>query len=155
VPRDTRARDVSVLISGVMALLALVGVIILVVSASNIAYTFRVLVSERRREIALYRAVGASAVDMMKWLMALALTMGALGGAVGLGVSWLLSKLANYLAASRLPDFPFKPDSFFAFPWWLVCGGLLFASLFAAIGALGPARRAGKVEPAAALASLS
>ena len=155
VPRDTRARDVSVLISGVMALLALVGVIILVVSASNIAYTFRVLVSERRREIALYRAVGASAVDMMKWLMALALTMGALGGAVGLGVSWLLSKLANYLAASRLPDFPFKPDSFFAFPWWLVCGGLLFASLFAAIGAIGPARRAGKVEPAAALASLS
>ncbi len=155
VPRDTRARDVSVLISGVMALLALVGVIILIVSASNIAYTFRVLVSERRREIALYRAVGASAFDMMTWLMSLALVMGALGGAVGLGIAWLLSRGANYLASTRLPDFPFKPDSFFAFPLWLVLGGLVFASLFAAMGALGPARRAGKVDPASALASLS
>ena len=37
---------------------------ILIVSASNIAYTFRVLVSEHRAEIALYRAIGATGADM-------------------------------------------------------------------------------------------
>jgi ABC-type antimicrobial peptide transport system permease subunit len=66
-----------------------------------------------------------------------------------------LSKVADHLAATRLPDFPFKPDSFFSFPWWLIVAGLVFASLFAALGAVGPARRAGKVDPAAALASLA
>ncbi|MCA9619148.1 MAG: ABC transporter permease [Myxococcales bacterium] len=151
-PKDTNARDVSLLLSGIMALLALVAGIILVVSASNIAYTFRVLVGDRRREIALYRALGASAGDMFRWMMGLAATVGLVGGAVGVLLAWLLSLGADHLAATRLPDFPFKPDSFFAFPPELVLGGLGFAALFALLGALGPARRAGKVDPAAALA---
>jgi len=54
-------------------------------------------------------------------------------------------------AARKLPDFPFKPASFFLFPWWLGALGLGFAALFAVVGAFGPARRAAKVEPAAAL----
>jgi ABC-type lipoprotein release transport system permease subunit len=151
-PKDTRARDVSVLLTGVMALLALVAGIILLVSASNIAYTFRVLVADRRREIALYRAIGASAGDMIQWLIALALTVGVLGGAVGAFFAWLMSLGADWLAATRLPDFPFKPKTFFEFPGWLLAGALGFAALFALLGAVGPARRAGKVDPAAALA---
>lgn len=153
-PKDTRARDVSVLLSGVMALLALVAGIILIVSASNIAYTFRVLVNDRRREIALYRALGATGGDMMKWLLALALTVGMVGGAMGVLVAWALSLGADRLGATRLPDFPFKPETFFDFPPWLVLGALGFAALFSLLGALGPARRAGKVDPAAALAAL-
>jgi len=153
-PKDTRARDVSVLLSGVMGLLALVAGIILLVSASNIAYTFRVLVNDRRREIALYRALGATGGDMMKWLLALALTVGMAGGAVGVLVAWLLSLGADRMGATKLPDFPFKPDTFFDFPPWLMLGALAFAALFSLLGALGPARRAGKVDPAAALASL-
>jgi hypothetical protein len=153
-PKDTKARDVSVLLTGVMALLALVAAIILVVSASNIAYTFRVLVNDRRREIALYRAIGASARDMFHWMLGLALTVGVCGGTVGLGVAYLGSLGADRLAATRLPDFPFKPDTFFAFPAWLIAGALGFAALFALVGAVGPARRAGRVDPAAALAAL-
>lgn len=153
-PKDTRARDVSVLITSVMALLGLVGAIILIVSASNIAYTFRVLVNDRRSEIALYRAVGASARDMVKWMLGLALTVGLAGGAVGTLVAWLLSFGADRLAASKLPDFPFKPDSFFSFPPTLILGALGFAALFALLGAFGPARRAGRVDPAAALAAI-
>ncbi len=153
-PKDTKARDVSVLLTGVMALLALVAATILVVSASNIAYTFRVLVNDRRREIALYRAIGAASLDMVKWMLGLALTVGVVGGAVGGLVAYLASLLADHLARTRLPDFPFKPDTFFVFPGWVMLGALGFASLFALLGAIGPARRAGKVDPAAALAGL-
>jgi hypothetical protein len=153
-PKDTRARDVSVLLTGVMALLGLVAAVILIVSASNIAYTFRVLVQDRRREIALYRAIGASAGDMVRWMLSLALTVGLAGGAIGVVVAFLASLGADYLAATRLPDFPFKPESFFAFPPWLLLSALGFAALFALIGAFGPARRAGRVDPAAALATL-
>jgi hypothetical protein len=150
-PKDTRARDVSVLISGVTALLSLIAGVILVVSASNIAYTFRVLVTERRAEIAVYRAVGAAASDVRAWMLSLATVVGVLGGAVGLVLARGAAVGADLLAARRLPDFPFKPDTFFAFPWWLGVTGVGFGALFAVVGAFGPAWKAGRVEPAAAL----
>lgn len=150
-PKDTRARDVSVLISGVTGLLTLIAAVILVVSASNIAYTFRVLVTERRSEIALYRAVGATAGDVRAWMLALAAVAGVASGAAGIAVARVAAVVADGLAARSLPDFPFKPSSFFAFPAWLVAVGLGFAALFSVVGAFGPARRAARVEPAAAL----
>lgn len=151
-PKDTRARDVSVLISMTMALLALVAAVIFLVSASNIAYTFRVLVTERRGEIALYRAVGASAGDMRAWMLSLALVVGVVGGTIGLATARALALVADMLAARKLPDFPFKPSTFFDFPWWLLLGSVGFAALFAILGAWGPARRAARLSPASALA---
>jgi hypothetical protein len=151
-PRDTRARDVSVLVSGVMALLTLVAAVILVMSASNIAHTFRVMVGERRAEIALYRAVGASARDVSSWMMALALVVGITGGTVGVIAARALALATDAVASRQLPDFPFKPATFFAWPPWLLLAGLAFAVAFAALGAWAPARRAARVQPAAALA---
>ncbi len=151
VPTDTRARDVSVLISGVLALLVLVASVILLVGALNISHTFRVMVAERSGEIALYRALGASAADMRRWLFSLALVVGALGGLGGALVAWLGAGVADWRAAKDLPDFPFKPESFFDFPPWLWGLGVGFAMLFALVGALGPALRAAKTDPAAAL----
>lgn len=150
-PRDTRARDVSVLITSVMALLSLVAAVILLVSASNIAYTFRVLVSDRRAEIGLYRALGATASDMRAWMLGLAATVGLCGGAAGVLIARALGLLTDRIAGEGLPDFPFKPSTFFDFPPWLWAAGLGFAMLFAMLGAVGPALRASKVEPAVAL----
>lgn len=153
-PKDSRARDVSVLVNGVSSLLTLVAVVILIVSASNIAYTFRVLVTERRAEIALYRAIGATAADMRAWMIALAAVVGVAGGGAGLVIARVIAFIADRLAKTSLPDFPFKPESFFGFPWWLAAGALGFGALFAVLGALGPSLRAAKVEPAAALSGV-
>jgi putative ABC transport system permease protein len=148
VPHDTRARDVSVLISGVLALLVLVAAVILAVAALNIAHTFRMLVAERQHEIGLYRALGASAADMRAWLLSLALLVGSVAGLAGAVVAWLGALVADWRAAKDLPDFPFKPDSFFVFPAWLWGLAIGFAALFALLGAIGPARRASRTDPA-------
>lgn len=150
-PTDTRARDVSVLISGVLALLVLVASVILLVGALNIAHTFRVLVSERTREIGLYRALGASAGDMRVWLLCLAVVVGVLGGLAGTVVARAGALVADWRAGIDLPDFPFKPDSFFVFPAWLWLLGIGFAVVFAILGAAIPANRAARTDPAAAL----
>jgi hypothetical protein len=151
VPRDTRARDVSILVDGVLALLTLVATVILLVSASNIAYTFRALLHERRATIGLYRAVGATRIDIQLWVLALAAIVGTVCGAIGLAVGGLAAFIADRLASSRLPDFPFKPESFFSYPWWLVIGAVAFGALFALVGAFGPARAASRVDPREAL----
>src|SRR5262249_12857807 len=134
------------------ALLSLVAVVILVVSASTIAYTFRALVSERRAEIALYRAGGATAADMRGWMLALAAPGRVTGGGAGPGPARRAARPTGPAAARGLPDFPFKPATFFAFPPWLAALGVGFGALFAAAGAFGAARRAARAEPAAALA---
>lgn len=150
-PKDTRARDVSVLITGVTALLGLVAAVMLLVASSNIAYTFRVLVGERRGEIGLYRALGATPGDIGAWLLGLAAVVGLGGGLLGAFVARLGAFVADLLAASKLPDFPFKPATFFAFPAWLVLGGAAFGAAFAVLGALSAVRRAARLDPAEAL----
>lgn len=152
VPHDTRARDVSVLVSGVLALLMLVAGVVLAVAAINIAHTFRMLVAERQHEIGLYRALGASANDMRIWLLSLAVVVGALSGLSGSAVALLGAAVADWRAARDLPDFPFKPESFFVFPPWLWLLAVGFAVGFAVLGAVGPARRASGTDPAEALA---
>ena len=146
-PRDTRARDVSVLVNGVTALLSLVATVILLMAGSNIAYTFRALLSERRGEIGLYRAVGAARSDVLLWQLSLAAVVGSLYALAGLGLGCLATVLADWLAATRMPDFPFKPESFFSLPWWLLAGAVGFGALFAVVGALGPAWRAAGADP--------
>jgi putative ABC transport system permease protein len=151
-PKDSKARDVSVLISGVMGLLSLVATVMLLVAASNIAYTFRVLIGEREPEIGLYRAVGATKRDISVWLGSLALAVGVLSGLVGAGVARLLAIAVDRLAGAYLPEFPFKPTTFFSFPAWLLIGGAVFGALFALAGATSAVRRATRIEPARALA---
>jgi len=151
VPHDTRSRDVSILIDGILALLALVAGVILMVSASNIAYAFRALIHERKATIGLYRAVGATRRDIQAWVLALAAVVGGVCGSAGLTLGWVAAFVADRVACARLPDFPFKPDSFFAYPWWLAVGAVAFGALFSIAGAIGPARAAARVDPREAL----
>jgi len=151
-PKDTRARDVAVLITAITALLSLVAAVMLTLAASNIAGTFRVLSMSRRGEIGLYRALGASMFDIEQWFLSLAVGVGAIAGSTGVVFAFAIAKLADRLARTRLPDFPFKPDTFFAFPVSLWLGSIAIAVLFAVLGALGPARRVARIDPATALA---
>ena len=156
-PKDTRARDVSVLISGVTGLLTLIAAVILVVSGLE----HRVHVprggagdrAARRDRRSTARAGGRCGGRHAR------LDAGAGGGGGGArrrrrarGGAGRGRSVADVLRRARkLPDFPFKPASFFDFPWWLYAVGVGFAALFAVLGAFGPARRAARVEPAAAL----
>ncbi|MCS6899363.1 MAG: ABC transporter permease [Myxococcales bacterium] len=151
VPKDNRARDVSVLISGVMGLLSLVAGVMLAVASSSIAYTFRVLVNERRTEIGLYRSLGATPGDMAMWWLTVAVVVGGLGGGLGVVVARGMALGVDWLGHEKLPDFPFKPTTFFQFPWWMVGGAALFGAGFALLGALAGVRRAAAMDPARAL----
>jgi len=55
--------------------------------------------------------------------------------------------LVDWLARTRLPAFPFKPETFFAFPVWIGVGALAAGLAAALLGALVPARRAVRVDP--------
>ncbi len=152
VPKDERARDISVMVTGVVVLLTLVALAMLTVAATNTAYVFRVLVSDRRSEIGLYRALGATPGDVAKLFLTLSVVTGAAASGLGLLAAKLVAKALDVAAASGLPDFPFKPASFFSFDGWIVAATLGLGTGFAVLGALSAVRSASRVDPAAALA---
>jgi ABC-type antimicrobial peptide transport system permease subunit len=129
----------------------LISLIIVGIAAVNIAHTFFMIIYERKREIGLMRALGATRADIRSIILGEASFVGILGGALGVGLGMAACLIVDLVVARVLPDFPFKPDSFFAYPIWLFFGAILFAMAFCTLGAFFPARRAAWMDPASTL----
>jgi hypothetical protein len=132
--------------------LALLSILICVLAAVNIAHALSASVRARAKEIGVMQAVGASRSDVRNIVLAEAGVIGLAGGAAGTAVALLLALVINRLAGRYLPDFPFKPDSFFSFPWPVVVGGVALGLVAALAGAYFPSRRAAATDPARTLA---
>ena len=134
------------------AALGLLSLLICVLAAFNIAHALSAQVRARERELAVMRAVGASKRDLVTLVLAEALALGLAGGVGGSAIAILGALVVDMLSAHVLPEFPFKPESYFLWPWWLPVTGVALGVVSAAIGAWWPARRAGAIDPARALA---
>jgi ABC-type antimicrobial peptide transport system permease subunit len=146
------AENTGAAVALVTSALALLSILICVLAAVNIAHALSASVRARAREIGVMQAVGASRADVRGIVLAEAAVVGLAGGAAGTALALLLAFGVNRLAASYLPSFPFKPDSFFSFPWPVVLGGVVLGLVAALAGAYFPARRAAATDPARTLA---
>lgn len=151
--RDSGAEKVGLAVTLLTLLFALVSFAIVTVAAVNIAHSFFRAVAERRREIGMLRALGASAADVQRLLIAEAAAIGLCGGALGLVLAHLFALAVDLGSRLFLPDFPFKPDSYFAFDWPILLGAICCAVVACVAGALLPARAAARLDPTEALAS--
>lgn len=125
--------------------------VIVIISAINIAHNFFMQVSERRREIGVLRAVGATRADVMAIILGESAVIGVVSGVLGVLLGFLASLLVDW-GLALAPDFPFKPETLFRFTWWNIAGSLSVSLAFCVLGGLLPARRASRMEPATALA---
>ena len=132
--------------------MALLSLLICLLAAFNIAHALSASVRARERELGIMRAVGASRGDVSLLVLGEASVLGFAGGLMGTVAAVLGTVLGDGLAARVLPEFPFKPDTFFQLPWWLLAGGLSLGVVAALAGAWLPARRAAAIDPARVLA---
>ncbi|MBU0552619.1 ABC transporter permease [Myxococcota bacterium] len=144
------AERAAKIIKTVESVFALVSFIIVGIAAINISQMFFMIIYQRKREIGLLRALGANRGHIRAVILGEAAMIGVAGGALGCGVGYGASRLADWVA-NQLPRFPYKPDTFFAFPLWLWAAAISGAVLFCLIGAFFPANTAARQEPAAAL----
>ncbi len=143
-----RVGSVVTVTTGALAFLALV---MCVLAALAIARSLSASVRGRAREIAVLQALGATPSDVHAVVLLEGGMIGLAGGIAGTVLALLLSVGADRAALHLLPDFPFRPDTFFAFPPWLPALGLLVPALAAVVGALAPAAAAARIEPARTL----
>src|ERR1700676_4857211 len=131
--------------------LAIFGSLALAVASIGIVNTLVMAILERRREIGIMKAIGASDGDVKKLFFAEAGAMGILGGIAGVVLGWAIGQVINlgtnvYLKRQSLP-----PEHFWSVPWWLVGFALVFALGVSLISGYYPAGRAARLDPLRAL----
>jgi putative ABC transport system permease protein len=123
------------------------------VAALGIVNTMVMSVLERTREIGLLKSLGATDGDVAALFLAESGILGLTGGLLGVGTSLALGAIGNHVGRGMIEQqmmMPFE-GTLFAFPWWLVTGGLAFALVVGLAAALVPAMRAARVDPVVAL----
>jgi len=149
--RSAEAEKFRTVLLVAIAIFFIMASIILAIAAINITHTFLMVIYERKREIGILRAIGATKMDIRLLFLGESLLIGAAGGIAGNGIALGLSRAADFLANRYIGDFPFQPDTFFHFrPEW-VAASVGFALFFSLLGAFFPANRAAAMDPARTL----
>jgi putative ABC transport system permease protein len=131
--------------------LGIFGSLALAVAFIGIVNTLVMAILERRREIGIMKAIGASDGDIKKVFFAEAGAMGILGGIVGVALGWAIGQVINLGTNIYLKSQSFPPEHFWSVPWWLVAFALLFSFLVSLAAGLYPAGRAARLDPVQAL----
>jgi macrolide transport system ATP-binding/permease protein len=121
---DTGGRPVRAFTLGVLALAALV----LLAACANLASLLMARASDRQREIAIRLSIGASRGRVVRQMLTETLVLSAVGGAAGIWLATLLSKLLSQWHAPM--DFPVQ---FNVSADWRVLGFGLAASILAGV----------------------
>jgi putative ABC transport system permease protein len=133
------------------AFLGIFGSLALTVASIGIVNTLVMAILERRREIGIMKAIGASDADVRKLFFAEAGAMGILGGIVGVALGWAIGQIINFGTNIWLKSQSIPPEHFWVVPWWLVAFAIGFAFLVSLVSGLYPAGRAARLDPVQAL----
>jgi len=132
-------------------LLGIFGSLALTVATLGIVNTLVMAILERRREIGVLKALGATDSDVQQLFFVEAGVMGFLGGILGVALGWLLGHALTLGTNVYLRHQNLNSIELSSVPWWLVVSGLVFAVLVSLGAGLYPASRAAKLNPVDAL----
>jgi putative ABC transport system permease protein len=131
--------------------LGLFGSLALTVASLGIINTLVMAILERRREIGVLKALGATDGDVRSLFFAEAGAMGLFGGIFGVALGWLIGEALTWGTTIylRRQDMPGVKISYV--PWWLALSAIAFAVAVSLIAGLYPAGRAARLDPVEAL----
>ena len=127
--------------------LGIFGSLALAVATLAIINTLVMAVLERRREIGVMKAIGASDGDVKKLFFTEAGAMGFFGGLLGIVLGFAIGKAINigtgfYLVRHQLPAEPV-----WILPPWLIGAAIAFSIVVSLLAGLYPASRAARLDP--------
>jgi putative ABC transport system permease protein len=131
--------------------LAIFGSLALAVASIGIVNTLVMAILERRREIGIMKALGASDADVRGLFFAEAGAMGLVGGAVGVTLGWTIGRLINFGMNIYLERQHFPSAQIWSVPPWLVLSAIAFSIVVSLLSGLYPASRAARLDPVQAL----
>jgi putative ABC transport system permease protein len=131
--------------------LLIFGSLALTVACIGIVNTLVMAILERRREIGIMKAVGASDADVRGLFFAEAGAMGLIGGVAGTVLGWIIGRVINFGANIYFQRIGIPAEKIWAVPFWLVGLAISVAFVVSLVSGLYPASRAAKLDPVQAL----
>ncbi|WP_152365182.1 ABC transporter permease [Microlunatus speluncae] len=119
------------------------GAVALLVGGIMIANTFAILIAQRRRQIGLLRAVGATGGDVRRMVLAEAFLVGVVGAAIGIGLGIGLATIGAALSGSI--------SNGLALPWVRLALAAAVGVIVTVVAASVPAARSSRITPLEAL----
>ena len=127
--------------------LGIFGSLALAVATLAIINTLVMAVLERRREIGVMKAIGASDQDVKRLFFTEAGAMGFLGGILGILLGLAIGKGINYGTAIYLTRRQLPAEAVWSMPLWLVGAAIVFSIVVSLGAGLYPAGRAARLDP--------
>lgn len=127
--------------------LGIFGSLALAVATLAIINTLVMAVLERRREIGVMKAIGASDSDVKRLFFAEAGAMGFFGGILGIALGFAIGKAINLGTGIYLHNHQLPAEPVWILPSWLIGAAIAFSILVSLLAGLYPASRAARLDP--------
>lgn len=127
--------------------LGIFGSLALAVATLAIVNTLVMAVLERRREIGVMKAVGASDGDVKKLFFTEAGAMGFCGGLLGIVLGFAIGKAINLGTGIYLRNHQLPAEPVWLLPPWLIGAAIAFSIVVSLLAGLYPASRAARLDP--------
>ena len=121
--------------------------IALLVAVLGVANTLVISVAERRRELGILKALGTERRQVVRLIVAEALTISAVGGLLGYLIGSYLIRFSGTALTANISGWSLA----YTFPWALAVSLIVLLTLVTVAAAIYPARLALRVSPAEAL----
>lgn len=131
--------------------LGAISLIILLTAAIAIISTFLATVSERTKEIGLFRALGATKNHIKKIILIEAGLTGLIGSSIGTIFGLIGSKIVDRIGLDQLTQTTFSPETIFSITPSLILGSIFFGTLLSILAGYIPAQKAANISPMIAL----
>lgn len=129
------------IITMLQTLFWLVSVVVLVLTLVGVSTTMASIVNQRRNEIGLRKALGASSASVGLEFYVESALYGLLGGVIGTGIGYAFARVLCQTVFERALDFN----------WLLGLATVLLSVLIAVVASIIPVRRASRIDPAVVL----
>jgi len=127
--------------------LGIFGSLALAVATLAIINTLVMAVLERRREIGVMKAIGASDTDVKALFFTEAGAMGFFGGVLGITLGFAIGKAINLGTGIYLHNHQLPAEPVWILPPWLIGAAIAFSIVVSLLAGLYPASRAARLDP--------
>ncbi|HEY6192114.1 MAG TPA: FtsX-like permease family protein [Bacteroidota bacterium] len=131
--------------------LGLVGLLALVTASLGIVNTMVMSILERKREIGIFKSLGADDREIRALFLAESGAMGFIGSSIGILFGWVITRIVSVVAHIYMRREGIPELELFALPLWLILIALAIGIGVAVVAGLYPASRAARIDPVEAL----
>lgn len=146
-----KLEDIEKIFMLIDMLLAAIGIIAIMVSVFGIINTMTMAIYERRKEIGIMKAIGATQWQIKLIFYIESSITGAIGGIFGSFAGYWAAKSASSLVRNQLANIISTQNDFFVFSWQLALLSIAIAVCTTIAASIYPAHKAAKIDPLNAL----